>query len=113
MQITTIRMQGFNTKILWIFYIISAALFFFYILFPSDAVKAYLADQVRQVQPGLAVTIGQVKPGFPPGLKLYDVNLYHLDQALAEMENVRVSPEILSLFLSSFLFYLLKLLLKL
>ena len=94
-------MQVFKAKIFWVFYIICAALLFFYILFPSDTVKEYLADQVRQVHPGLAVEIGRVKPGFPPGLKLYDVSVYHLGQTLAEMENLKISPDILSLFLST------------
>jgi type II secretion system protein N len=94
-------MQVFKAKIFWVFYIICAALIFFYILFPSDTVKEYLADQVRQVHPGLAVEIGRVKPGFPPGLKLYDVSVYHLGQTLAEMENLKISPDILSLFLST------------
>jgi len=94
-------MQVFKAKIFWVFYIICAALFFFYILFPSDMVKEYLADQIRRVHPGLAVEIGRVKPGFPPGLKLYDVSVYHLGQTLAEMENLKISPDILSLFLST------------
>jgi type II secretion system protein N len=94
-------MQVFKAKIFWVFYIICAALIFFYVLFPSDTVKQYLADQVRQVYPGLAVEIGRVKPGFPPGLKLYDISVYHLGQPLAEMENLKISPDILSLFLST------------
>ncbi len=94
-------MQVFKAKIFWVIYIICAALLFFYILFPSGTVKEYLADQVRQVHPGLAVEIGRVKPGFPPGLKLYDVSVYHLGQTLAEMENLKISPDILSLFLST------------
>ena len=94
-------MQVFKAKIFWVFYIICAALFFFYALFPSDTAKEYLADQVRQVHPGLAVEIGRVKPSFPPGLKLYDVSVYHLGQTLAEMDNLKISPDILSLFLST------------
>jgi type II secretion system protein N len=94
-------MQVFKAKIFWVFYIICVALFFFYILFPSETVKEYLADQVRQVHPGLAVEIGRVKPGFPPGLKLYDISVYHFGHALAEMDNLKISPDFLSLFLST------------
>ena len=94
-------MLVFKAKIFGVFYIICAALFFFYILFPSDTVKEYLADQVRLVHPGLAVEISRVKPSFPPGLKLYDVSVYHLGQILAEMDNLKISPDILSLFLST------------
>jgi type II secretion system protein N len=94
-------MQIFKAKIFWVFYIICAALLFFYILFPSDTVKEYLADQIRQAHPGLTVKIGRVKPGFPPGLKLYDVNVYHFGQTLAEMDNLKISANILSLFLTT------------
>jgi len=94
-------MQVLKPRISWAIYIICAALFFFYALFPSDTVKEYLADQVRQVHPGLAVEIGRVKPGFPPGLKLYDISVYHLGQTLAEMEKLKISPDILSIFLST------------
>jgi type II secretion system protein N len=91
----------FKSRILWAIYIICAALFFFYILFPSETLKEYVADQIRQAHPGLTVEIGRLKPGFPPALKLYDVSVYHLGQILAEMENLKISPNILSLFLST------------
>jgi type II secretion system protein N len=94
-------MQVFKAKIFWVFYIICAALFFFYILFPSETVKEYLVDQIRQVHPGLTAEIGRVKPSFPPGLKLDDVSVFHLGQTLAEMENVKIFPDILSLFLAT------------
>jgi type II secretion system protein N len=94
-------MQVLKSRISWAIYIICAALFFFYTLFPSDTVKEYLADQIRQAHPGLTVEIGRVKPGFPPGLKLYDVRLYHLGQTLADLENLKISPDVLSLFLAT------------
>ena len=94
-------MQIFKAKIFWVFYIICAALIFFYMLFPSETVKAYLAEQVRRVHPDLAVKIGRVKPGFPPGLKLYDISVYHFGQTLAEMDDLKISPDILSLFLTT------------
>jgi uncharacterized protein YggT (Ycf19 family) len=76
-------MQIFKSRILWAIYIICAALFFFYYLFPSDAIKEYLADQIRQALPNLTVKISRVKPAFPPGLKLI---------ALAYIIWVRPSP---------------------
>jgi type II secretion system protein N len=94
-------MQIFKTRISWAIYIICAALFFFYHLFPSDAVKEYLADQIRQMHPYLTVKISRVKPAFPPGLKLYRVSIYHLDQTLAGLDDLKISPDILSLFLAT------------
>ena len=91
-------MQIFNTRISWAIYIICAALFFFYALFPSDAVKEYLADQIRQTNPNLTAKIGRVKPAFPPGLKLKEIQVHHRGQAIAGLENLKISPDILSLF---------------
>lgn len=91
-------MQIFNTRISWAIYIICAALFFFYTLFPSDTVKDYLADQIRQTNPNMTVQIGRVKPAFPPGLKLKKIQVNHRGQAIIGLENLKVSPDILSLF---------------
>ena len=94
-------MQIFKSRILWAIYIICAALFFFYYLFPSDAIKEYLADRVRLAQPDLTVKISRVKPAFPPGLKLYNVSVYYLGQAIAGLDDLKISPDILSLFLTT------------
>jgi len=94
-------MQIFKTRILWAIYIIGAALFFSYILFPSNTVKEYLADQIHLAYPGLKAEIGGAKLGFPPSLKLYDVSVYHLGRILADLDNLNLSPDILSLFLAT------------
>ncbi len=94
-------MQIFKSRILWAIYIIGAALFFFYYLFPSDAIKEYLADQIRQAHPYLTVKISRVKPAFPPGLKLYRVSVYHLGRTIAGLDNLKIYPDILSLFLAT------------
>jgi type II secretion system protein N len=91
-------MQIFKNRISWAIYIICAALFFFYALFPSDTVKEYLADRIHQTHPGLTVKMGRVRPAFPPGLKLYDVSVYHLGLPVAELEDLKIVPDILSLF---------------
>jgi type II secretion system protein N len=91
-------MQIFKTRISWAIYIICAVLFFFYTLFPSDTVKEYLADQIRQTHPNLTVKISRVKPAFPPGLKLYEISVNHLGRTIADLENLKISPDILSLF---------------
>jgi len=91
-------MQIFKTRISWAIYIICAALFFFYTLFPSDTVKEYLADQIRQTHPNLTVKISRLRPAFPPGLKLYEVSVNHRGRTIAGLENLKISPDILSLF---------------
>lgn len=90
-------MKIFNTRIFWTIYIICASLLFFYMLFPSDAIKEYLADRIHQTHPNLAVKIGRVRPVLPPGLKLYEVSIDHLGQRIAELEDLKITPDILSL----------------
>jgi type II secretion system protein N len=90
-------MQIFKTRISWTIYIICAALFFLYALFPSDTVKEYLADRIRQTHPNLTVKMGRVRPVFPPGLKLYEVSVYHQGRRIADLEDLKIAPDILSL----------------
>lgn len=90
-------MKIFKSRFFWTIYIICAALFFLYALFPSDMVKEYLADWVHQTHPNLAIQMGRVRPIIPPGLKLYDVSVYHRGQRIAELEDLKIAPDILSL----------------
>ena len=90
-------MKIFKSRISWTIYIICAALFFLYALFPSDMVKEYLADRIHQTHPNLTVKMGRVRPVIPPGLKLYEVSVYHLGQRIAELEDLKIAPDILSL----------------
>ena len=94
-------MQIIKSRILWAIYIICAALFFFYYLFPSDAVKEYLTAQIHQASRDLTVKISRVRPAFPPGLKLYNVRVYHLGRAIAGLDDLKISPNIFSLFLAT------------
>jgi type II secretion system protein N len=90
-------MKIFKSRISWTIYIICAALFFLYVLFPSDMVKEYLAHRIRQAHPNLTIEIERVRPVFPPGLKLYAVSVYHLGRRIAELEDLKITPDILSL----------------
>jgi type II secretion system protein N len=94
-------MKIFNSRISWTIYIICAALFFLYVLFPSEMVKAYLADRIRQTHPNLTIKMERVRPVFPPGLKLYAISVYHLGQRIAELEDLKIVPDILSLLAST------------
>jgi type II secretion system protein N len=94
-------MKFFKAGIAWAVFIIGAALLFLYILFPTDSAKKYLADLARQTHPNLTLEIGQLKLGFPPGVKLYDVSVYHSDRTIVDLENVNIWPDIVSLFLAT------------
>jgi len=93
-------MNFFKTRFAWAIYIIVAALVFLYVLFPSELAKQYLADMIRQTHPNLTMEIGRLKLVFPPALRLSNVRVYHSGQAIAALENVKISPHLLSLFLA-------------
>lgn len=78
-------------------YIITIALFFMYTLFPSEALTAHLAQRLSGGRPDLTVTVDQVKPVFPPGLKLRPVRYTRDGQPLFEMSQMSVRPELMSL----------------
>lgn len=85
----------------WLFYstyIMAVAVFFIYYLFPSDAVKKQIAFYLNRANPGLDIMIDNIKPVFPPGLKLYNVSLYHIDNLLIEAERINITYGFLSLF---------------
>lgn len=94
-------MKFLKTRFAWAVYILGAALVFLYILFPSDLLKEYLANRIHQAHPNLTVEIGRLKLGFPTALRLYDVSVYHSGWAIADLENLKISPNIVSLFLET------------
>ena len=79
-------------------YIIVVGVFFIYYLFPSDAVKKYIAFNLNRANPELNITIDNIKPVFPPGLRLYNVSLYRLSNLLLEAKQIKITPGLLSLF---------------
>ena len=79
-------------------YIIVATALFIYYLFPSDAVKKYIALNLNKANPELNIIIDNIKPLFPPGLRLYDVSLYRLDNLLIKAEYIKITHRFLSLF---------------
>ena len=94
-------MKLFKTRFAWAVYIIGAALVFLYVLFPSDLAKQYLTNTMRQIHPNVTMEIGRFKLGFPPALRLRDVSVYHSGRTIADLENVKISPHLLSLFLAT------------
>lgn len=94
-------MKFFNTRFAWAVYVLGAALVFLYVLFPSELLKEYLANRIHQAHPNLTVEIGRLKPGFPPALRLYDVSVFHSGWSIADLEHLKISPNMISLFLET------------
>lgn len=100
---------GFNTgaymtkgkqRYLLILYVLATALIFSYLLFPSTAVKEYLAGQVTKVNPSYYLNITTLTPSLPPGLLLTDVQLFQQNGLVFNADSLKMSPKWLSLFSS-------------
>ncbi len=85
-------------SLLYSVYIIGITGFFLYYLFPSDALKTYLAYRLSQGNPDITVTIDRVNPVLPPGINLHDVGITHNNRALIDLESLKIMPGVLSLF---------------
>jgi len=85
-------------SLLYVVYIIAITGFFLYYLFPSDTLKTYLAYRLSQGNPDITVTIDRVSPVIPPGINLHDVGIVHQNEALIDLDNLKIMPAILSLF---------------
>ena len=96
-----------NTQkwLLYSVYVLAAVVFFIYYLFPSDKVKNYITSGFNGLNSNVNISIDHVSPAFPPGLKLYNVNFYHMNNTLFETEQIKVVPNLLSLFRSKIIFF--------
>lgn len=85
-------------------FILAVTAFFIYFLFPSDKIKNLITVHFNKTYPGINIAVDYVKPAFPPGLRLYNVNFYHTHDPLFRMEQIKITPGLLSLFRSKIIF---------
>jgi type II secretion system protein N len=91
--------------LLYSIYVLVAIVFFIYYLFPSDKIKNYVTSGFNKLNRNINISIDHVSPAFPLGLKLYKVNFYHMDNTLLEAEQIKIVPNLLSLFRSKVIFF--------
>ena len=70
-------MKKLRTWFAYSFYIFVLGAFFVYILFPAEVVSRYIVARATAVYPDVRLTIGDVSPILPPGLKLQRVTIGH------------------------------------
>jgi type II secretion system protein N len=72
---------------------------FVYVLFPYDLLKQRLMDWASQ--DGIQLVLTQLRPAFPPGLRVESIRLqvdqFSLSEAMISIETLRVYPEWLAL----------------
>ena len=76
-------------RLLYILYIVTVAVVFLYLLFPSETVKRYVSAEISRSIPELTVAIARVKPSFPPGILLNRVGVRLGDAALFNLDRVK------------------------
>jgi type II secretion system protein N len=79
-------------------YILAVTFFFLYLLFPTEAVTAYMNYKLSQYLPGVRLAVNQIRPVFPPGLKLSAPLVYRNDKEFFTADQVTVRPRYLTLF---------------
>jgi len=86
-----------NKRLLIGLYLLSAALVFLYIGFPSEALRAHVTHSLSARLPGLSVAIGDMRPALPAGIVLNGVRVYHANVPLVVIDQLRIHPDLFSL----------------
>lgn len=90
-------MVSFKAIFAYLLFALLMAAFFLYVLFPEQAVKAYVDGRLASIDPSLTMTAQTIRPAIPPGIKVIDMDLVRDTDRLAHFNNARVSPELISL----------------
>jgi type II secretion system protein N len=85
-------------RIVYSGYIIIVAVFFLYYLFPGDAATSYINYHINGLSPDIQLSIKELKPGFPLGMKLIAPDLLHQNQLIIGATLIEISPSYISLF---------------
>ena len=86
------------SRLLWAFYLVAATAACLVIAFPGRELAGHAAARLRAGLPGLEVSLGAVRPVFPPGLALEDVRLAAAGRPLALVKRLEVRPEWATIF---------------
>lgn len=90
-------MVSAKTIFAYLLYAMLAAVLFLYLLFPDQAVIAYLESRLAAIDPALAMEAETIRPALPPGLKMIGVDLKRDGARLAHFDHARMSPVLTSL----------------
>lgn len=90
-------MKKLRTGLAYCVYVLVLGAVFVYFLFPAEAVSRFIIARVAEVSPAVRLSIGDVSPLLPPGLKLHQVTIAHTGGDLLNATQVRLYPRWLSL----------------
>lgn len=81
----------------YLLYALLTAVVFLYLLFPDQAVMAFIDARLAAIDPSLSMQAETVRPAIPPGLKLTGVDLNRDDVRLVHFDDARVSSDLMAL----------------
>jgi len=79
-------------------YIVFVILISLYYLFPTEAVTSYINYKLAGFLPQFNLTIQQVRPSFPPGLKMSSVLVYRQGKEFVGVDQLTIRPQYLTVF---------------
>jgi len=87
-------------KIVFYFsYTVCTTVFFLYLLFPAAGIQRHLASSVESRWPGIRLSIAQVRPTVPIGVRVSSGMLSFHEEPLVRADGIRIHPELFSFFL--------------
>lgn len=78
-------------------YALMAVGLFLYLLFPSAVVRELVVAQVRQSHSAVDVRIDEVRPSFPPGLRMFPLSFSYAGTQIIALQQLKVVPKLTSL----------------
>lgn len=94
---TIILMKKLRTGLAYSVYVLVLGAVFVYSLFPAETVSRFIIARAAAVSPAVRLSIGDVSPLLPPGLRLHQVTIAHAGEGLLTASQVRLYPRWLSL----------------
>lgn len=76
---------------------LSVAALFLVLLFPDQAVKAYVDGRLAAIDPSLTMAAETIRPAMPPGIKMIGVDLNRDNVRLVHFDDARMSPDLSTL----------------
>ena len=83
-------MVSTKTIFAYLSYALLAAVVFLYLLFPDQAVKAYVDGRLAAIDPSLTMQAEAIRLAIPPGIKMIGVDLNRDNVRLAHFDDARV-----------------------
>ncbi len=91
-------MLSFKAILGYLLFAVLAVVLFLYLLFPDQAVKAYMDTRLEAIDPALSITAASIRPTLPPALKMTAVDLRRGGTRLIHLDDARVAPDLTTLF---------------